>query len=132
MSSFTCLNSISIVETLNMYMLYIHTTSTISMLHLSHIFVFTVVIETGFVSCTVVTFCIFFFQTIEIPSMKVTKKVKSIQMFKKPVDSIMQVDCSFHFGNIFYSEIHVQKILHKVLDVNCLCGSQYPNDTIQN
>ena len=65
--------------------------------------------------------------------MKVTKKVKSIQMFKKPVDSIMQVDCSFHFGNIFYSEIHVQKILHKVLDViNCLCGSQYPNDTIQN
>lgn len=52
--------------------------------------------------------------------MKVTKKVKSIQMFKKPVDSIMQVDCSFHFGNIFYSEIHVQKILHKVLDVNCL------------
>lgn len=46
--------------------------------------------------------------------MKVTKKVKSIQMFKKPVDSIMQVDCSFHFGNIFYSEIHVQIILYKV------------------
>ena len=31
------------------------------------------------------------FQTIEIPSMKVTKKVKSIQMFRKPVDKIVQV-----------------------------------------
>ncbi|KAK3086148.1 hypothetical protein FSP39_014295 [Pinctada imbricata] len=30
--------------------------------------------------------------TIEIPAMKVTKKVKSMQMFKKPVDSIMQGD----------------------------------------
>lgn len=32
-----------------------------------------------------------FFQTIEIPSMKVIKKVKSIQMFKKPINKIMQV-----------------------------------------
>ena len=31
------------------------------------------------------------FQTIEIPSMKVSKKVKSMQMFKKPVDKIVQV-----------------------------------------
>jgi len=30
-------------------------------------------------------------QTIEIPSMKVTKKVKSIQIFKKPVESAVQV-----------------------------------------
>jgi len=30
-------------------------------------------------------------QTVEIPSMKVTKKVKSIQIFKKPVNSAIQV-----------------------------------------
>jgi len=32
-----------------------------------------------------------YLQTIEIPSMKVTKKVKSIQIYKKPVDSAIQV-----------------------------------------
>ena len=31
------------------------------------------------------------FQTVEIPSMKVSKKIKSMQMFKKPVDKIVQV-----------------------------------------
>ena len=31
------------------------------------------------------------FQTIEIPSLKVSKKVKSMQMFKKPVDKAIQV-----------------------------------------
>lgn len=31
------------------------------------------------------------FQTVEIPSMKVQKKVKSMQMFRKPVDRILQV-----------------------------------------
>jgi len=30
-------------------------------------------------------------QTVEIPSMKVTKKVKSIQIFKKAVNSAIQV-----------------------------------------
>jgi len=43
------------------------------------------------------------FQTIEIPSMKVTKKVKSIQMFRKPVDKIVQVGLlwiSLHAGGI--------------------------------
>ena len=31
------------------------------------------------------------FQTVEIPSMKVQKKVKSMQMFRKPVERILQV-----------------------------------------
>ena len=31
------------------------------------------------------------FQNVEILSMKVTKKIKSIQMFKQPTDTILQV-----------------------------------------
>ena len=34
-------------------------------------------------------------QTIEIPFLKVTKKVKSMQMFHKPVQSAMQVHNTF-------------------------------------
>ena len=36
-------------------------------------------------------FVLLFLQTIEIPFLKVTKKVKSMQMFHKPVQTAMQV-----------------------------------------
>ncbi|XP_061196258.1 selenocysteine-specific elongation factor-like [Saccostrea echinata] len=41
---------------------------------------------------TTLSGCLTVNDSIEIPSMKVTKKVKSIQMFRKPVDSIIQGD----------------------------------------
>ena len=49
----------------------------------------------------IVCVCGCLFQTIEIPSMKVTKKVKSIQMFRKPVEKITQVRIVYTLKSVY-------------------------------
>ena len=58
------------------------------------------------------------FQTIEIPYMKVTKKVKSIQMFRKPVEKITQVRIVYTLKSVYLCPTAVEKTV--VFSVNLI------------
>ena len=60
-------------------------------------------------TCLMCHICVTIFQVVEIPSLKVTKKIKSMQIFRKPVQTAMQVwihTCNYTHCMCTYNYMH--------------------------